>query len=158
MRNFILSFAFHDQLQLSKWSRLPTSTLYAPVLYQESFWNQICEEIRLYSSETMQHWNERNERKGSTFMVEPLYRIYWAGDRIEGTSWRCIILRLASSKNESIQKFRKIAYIKRFLSFFVILCITMHFHAIKSLIFTKMRKFLLNHLNFSEFSCLRRQK
>ena len=44
-----------------------------------------------------------------------------------------------------------------FSTFFVILCATMLFHAIKSSIFTKMGEFLLNHLNFAKFRHLRRQ-
>ena len=39
-----------------------------------------------------------------------------------------------------------------FSTFYDILCITMHFHAIKSSIFTKMGDFLLNHLNCLKFS------
>ena len=35
---------------------------------------------------------------------------------------------------------------------FVILCITIHFQAIKTSIFTKMSNFIRNHLNFSKFS------
>ena len=36
--------------------------------------------------------------------------------------------------------------------FLDILCISMHFRAIKSSILTKMDKFLLNHLNFLKIS------
>ena len=51
-----------------------------------------------------------------------------------------------------LNKFQKIAQRKGFFDFFVILCITIHFHVIKSSIFTKMGKLVLNDQNFSKIS------
>ena len=51
-------------------------------------------------------------------------------------------------KNGSQNKFRKIAYIEGVSRFFVILCITMYFHAIESSTFTKMGELLLKLGNF----------
>ena len=75
-------------------------------------------------------------------------------DRIEGGGqWGFGHLRIGIfEKLVTLEISKNSLYKAIFSSFLDILCITMHFHAIKSSFFAKMDDFLLNHPNFSKFS------
>ena len=78
-------------------------------------------------------------------------------DRIErGHLVLCHLRIVIFEKCVTLQIFQ-IAYIRGFSTFFVILCIYMYFHAIKSSTFTKMGEFLLYNLNLQKFCCMWRQ-
>ena len=73
--------------------------------------------------------------------------------RIEGGQWGFGHLRIGIfEKLVTLEISKNSLYRAIFSTFLDILCISMHFRAIKSSILTKMGEFLLNHPNFQKIS------